>query len=370
MGPKKRLITAAAAAAGATTTERQQRSSSNPVASAKKRPTPGKAHSSPVARKPIAVVSNTTTVKRSTHGRTPSPAKKQQTVVSKEHEKVKEAEKDNKLEKTEIESKVSENLDTNQGEVVKDISNVEGAEESLAKDQLKIKLEQPEDSARNVEHSIKSAKRTPSRENVKKSNTSETKEKSSYTTNKKVESEKQKADSEPPSTSATSANSNKSKVEDRKDGKNKAISKMLKSLDIQISGFDNILPSEERIQDTLKSSISENVKTKSRAAAVKVIANLNPPKSNIARIKARQEEDKKEKAKEKEKDKDKDKEKDKDKYKEKGKDKSKEKEKEKAEENHSKCKETEKIIEAAEVPYIRLCQRRYYEEQRISSGSQ
>ncbi|XP_055909966.1 uncharacterized protein LOC129944512 isoform X2 [Eupeodes corollae] len=55
-----------------------------------------------------------------------------------------------------------------------------------------------------------------------------------------------------------------------KDGKTKAISKMLKSLDIQISGFDNILPPEEKIIEVLKSSISENVKTKSRSSAVKL----------------------------------------------------------------------------------------------------
>uniref|UniRef100_T1GVP0 Uncharacterized protein n=1 Tax=Megaselia scalaris TaxID=36166 RepID=T1GVP0_MEGSC len=42
---------------------------------------------------------------------------------------------------------------------------------------------------------------------------------------------------------------------------------MLKHLDIQISGFDKILPPEEKIITDLKSSISENVKTKYRAAA-------------------------------------------------------------------------------------------------------
>lgn len=343
MGPKKRLITAAAAAAaGATTTERQQRSSSNTVATAKKRPTSGKAHSSPVVRKPIAVASNVASLKRATHGRTPSPAKKQQTVISKEHERDKEAESGRNEEKTDGESKVSVSLETKQGELITpNIDNAEACEEIFAKDQLKTKHEQREELARSVAHTIKSTKRTPSRENVKKSNTSETKEKSSCTSNKKVATEKQKADSEPPSTSATSAIGSKSKAEDRKDGKNKAISKMLKSLDIQISGFDNILPSEERIQDTLKSSISENVKTKSRAAAVKVIASLNPPKSNIARIKARQEEDRREKAKEKEKEKDK--EKDKDKYK------GKEKEKEKVEEKDFKCKETGKLLDAAQL---------------------
>lgn len=49
--------------------------------------------------------------------------------------------------------------------------------------------------------------------------------------------------------------------------KSKAINKMLKHLDIQISGFDKILPPEEKIITDLKSSISENVKTKYRAAA-------------------------------------------------------------------------------------------------------
>lgn len=54
-----------------------------------------------------------------------------------------------------------------------------------------------------------------------------------------------------------------------KDDKTKAISKMLKSLDIQISGYDKILPPEEKIIEVLKSSISENVKTKSRATTIK-----------------------------------------------------------------------------------------------------
>ncbi|KAL5278541.1 hypothetical protein ACFFRR_003274 [Megaselia abdita] len=66
--------------------------------------------------------------------------------------------------------------------------------------------------------------------------------------------------------------------------KSKAINKMLKHLDIQISGFDKILPPEEKIITDLKSSISENVKTKYRAAAAvgKAITTTTTIKSSSA----------------------------------------------------------------------------------------
>ncbi|XP_037811649.1 protein FAM133B-like, partial [Lucilia sericata] len=239
MGPKRRLSVA----------ERQQRA--NAASAPKKRSTTGgSANHSPASRKTSATA---------TSGSTSSATATATTSPSKEPLKTNSpAKKSNKILVKEKPEEI-----------------VEPAIEKLDPKEIKIKEKFEEK---------KATTRASSRENVKRgANEAEDKVEpvailaASKEDLKTLDSSHKEKEDNISSNSSTTSSS--SKQQDKKDGKHKAISKMLKSLDIKISGFDNLLPKEQNIQELgLKSSISENVKTKSRAAAVKVIASLSTPK--------------------------------------------------------------------------------------------
>uniref|UniRef100_A0A1A9W240 Uncharacterized protein n=1 Tax=Glossina brevipalpis TaxID=37001 RepID=A0A1A9W240_9MUSC len=232
MGPKRRVSVA----------ERQHRAHATPNLAAKKRPATAISNQSSVTRKSSPSVADPSTSSRKASSKQlTSPVKKSLKSTSKERKS--ESEKKSEFEKLK-----------------------EGNNE-------KVKNEE------------KKTTRASSRDNVKRlaSNSQES------VSDKKAQ-KKEDSPSSDVSYSSHASNSSLSngsecvtkpetRLYDKKDEKTKAISKMLKSLDIKISGFDNILPKNESITELgLKSSISENVKTKSRAAAVKVIASMNPPK--------------------------------------------------------------------------------------------
>uniref|UniRef100_A0A1I8PIE3 Uncharacterized protein n=1 Tax=Stomoxys calcitrans TaxID=35570 RepID=A0A1I8PIE3_STOCA len=138
----------------------------------------------------------------------------------------------------------------------------------------------------------KGTTRTSSRENAKWASAEDQDSENSKLAVKE-DSNRKEAKEETGSSNSSNSSCDANRVQDKKDGKNKAISKMLKNLDIKISGFDNLLPKEQSIQELgMKSSISENVKTKSRAAAVKVIATLTTSKP-IKRTKGNEEDKRK-----------------------------------------------------------------------------
>ncbi|XP_037935500.1 uncharacterized protein LOC119669602 [Teleopsis dalmanni] len=143
-----------------------------------------------------------------------------------------------------------------------------GRTPSPKKGQQQLQLNK-EKSKSDKELEEKRGTRTPSREKLKKVTQSVDESSKPVIASSSGTNSKTKADTKQPET---------------KNEKKKAISKMLKSLDIKISGFDNLLPKEERMSDGLKSSISENVKTKSRAAAVKVITGLSPLKLHEKKV--------------------------------------------------------------------------------------
>uniref|UniRef100_A0A1B0AIW4 Uncharacterized protein n=1 Tax=Glossina pallidipes TaxID=7398 RepID=A0A1B0AIW4_GLOPL len=226
MGPKRRVSVA----------ERQHRAHATPNLAPKKRPATTISSQSPATRKLSLVADSSASLRKAPSKQLTSPQKKSLKSTSKER-------------KSESE-KLFENLNESKNEKVKN------------EEKKTTRASSRDNAKRNSQESV-SEKKAQKKEDSPSSDVSY----SSLASNSSL------------SNGSESVTKPETRLHDKKDEKTKAISKMLKSLDIKISGFDNILPKNESITELgLKSSISENVKTKSRAAAVKVIASMNPPK--------------------------------------------------------------------------------------------